>query len=105
MFEVYENWQSQSDRYMVIIENPDRDLEGHKPFYDISISSDGGIAHGSQWSQREVEQLQQRASRVDEMTGASYAFRRIKASEMYPQAQRALLNELETDNVITGDER
>lgn len=97
MFEVYENHQSQSDRFMVIIDNPDRDLEGHKPYYDISISTDGGVAHGSQWSQKEVDQLHERSSKIDDMTGASYAFRRIKAVEMYPQAQRALLLELEAD--------
>lgn len=93
MIEVYQNDDSYTDRYMVLIDNPDKDLKGHKPYYDISISVDGDVAHGSQWAQNEVDNLHKRST--TEYKGASYAFKKVKATSISVQAQRSILAELD----------
>jgi hypothetical protein len=96
MIEIYKNIESITDRYMVIIDNPDRELEDHKPYYDISIDINGNISHGSEWSQREVDQLHERARKDYSTIGASYAYKRIRSTELSTPVKNAILMELES---------
>lgn len=97
MFELYLSSNSVVDPYMAIIDNPDREMEGHKPYYDISITPEGGVAHGSQWDRREVINLRNRAAADYSNSGASYAFKRIAIDDAPEAVQKAILKELESE--------
>lgn len=92
MFELYEHKRDMSlDNWMAIIDNPDRELEGHQPFYDITITDDGQILHGTQWSQREVDALHSRVK------SKSSVFHRVPVAEASQEIKDALLRELESE--------
>lgn len=86
MFEVYDDGGKTVDRYIVIFDNPNYgDEHDHKPFYDMTVTEDGGVAHGDEWTAQEVEFMKRNNKRV-------------MVQDLPQPVQLAILHEMEVEH-------